>query len=382
MRDVAVIGVAMTKFGKFPHLSLWDLGREACWGAIKDAGIAPNQIQAAYCGNALGGQLQRAFGIGQSVLWEVGIKGIPIINVENACASGSSAFHLAWIAVASGMHDVALAVGVEKTYTEQGGVLDIGDAEPELKMGATLPSIFGIIARRYMAQYGVTPAQLAKVSVKNHKHAVLNPYAQYRKEVTTEEVLASPMIADPLTLLSCTPKADGAAAAVLTSAAIARRLMDKPITVAASVLRTGLYENPADLPRFAMNVRAAREAYEKAGCGPENIDVIELHDCFTIAEIGHYESLGLCAEGEGVRLLEEGATELGGRIPVNVSGGLLSRGHPLGATGIGQIAEIVWQLRGEAGERQVRGAKVGLTHCMGGVKAGDAQASTIHILER
>lgn len=382
MREVAVLGVGMTRFGRFPQSRLRDLGREACWEAIKDAGISPQQVEAGYCGNALGGYLQREFGIGQSVLWEVGIRGIPIINIENACASGSSAFREAWIAIAAGLYDIALAVGVEKTYTEQGGVLDIGDAEPEVKIGATLPSIFGIIANRYMAEFGATPEQLAKVSVKNHKHGVLNPYAQYRKEVTIEEVLASPMIADPLTLLSCTPKADGAAAAVLTTVDIARRITVNPITVAASVLRTGLYENPADVTRFEMSVKAAQEAYEKAGAGPHDLNVIELHDCFTISEIGHYESLGLCGKGEGVRMVDEGVTELGGRLPVNVSGGLLARGHPLGATGIAQIIEIVWQLRGNAGERQVEGAKIGLTHCMGGVKAGDAQAATIHILKR
>ena len=382
MRDVAILGVGMIPFGRFLNRPLKDLGREACWLAINDAGISPRQIEAGYLGNALGAVLQGQTGVGQTVFAEVGLLGIPILNVENACASGSSAFREAWMAVAGGHYDVVIAAGVEKTYTEQGGVLDIGEAEPELRLGLALPGFFALMANRYMAEHGVGAEQIAKVSVKNHRHSVLNPYSQYRKAVTLEEVMASPMVADPLTVLQCCPRADGAAAAILVSADYARQFTTSPILVAAAQLKSGMGNNPTDLVHFRMNEIAAQRAYDQAGIGPKDIDVVELHDCFTIAELHHYETLGFCRRGEGVRLLEDGVTELGGRLPVNVSGGLLSRGHPLGATGIAQIVEIVWQLRGQEGGRKVDGAKVGLTHCMGGIKGQDAQATTIHIIKR
>jgi len=382
MREVAVLGVGMIPFGKFLNRSLRDLGREACWLAIKDAGVSPKHIEAGYMGNALGAVLQGHTGVGQTVFAEAGLHGIPILNIENACASGSSAFREAWMAIAGGHYDLVIATGVEKTYTEQGGVLDIGEAEPELRLGLSLPGFFALMANRYMAEHGATAEQIAKVSVKNHKHSVLNPYSQYRKAVTLEEVMASPMVADPLTVLQCCPRADGAAAVILGSADYARRLTTSPVLVSAAVLMSGMGDNPSDIIHFRMNEIAAQRAYERAGIGPEDIDVVELHDCFTIAELHHYETLGFCSRGEGVKLLEDGVTQLGGRLPVNVSGGLLSRGHPLGATGIAQIVEIVWQLRGQAGDRQVEGARVGLTHCMGGIKGQDAQATTIHIIRR
>lgn len=382
MREVFVIGVGMTQFGKFPEISLRDLGREACWLAIKDAGIRPDRIQAGYCGNALGGHLQRENGIGQSVLWQVGIRGIPILNIENACASGSSAFREAWMGVASGLYDVAIAVGVEKTVMEKGGMLDVGDSELEVKVGDVFPGLFAMRAQRHMYEYGTTLEQMAKVSVKNHHNGCLNPYAQYQKELTVEEVLTSPMIADPLTLLSCCPNSDGAAAAIIASREVAKKLPAKPVKVLASVLGTGLYHNKKDLAVFDLDLKVSKEAYEMAGISPEDIDVAEVHDAFTISELMHYEGLQFCNLGEGGRLIDDGETEIGGRIPVSPSGGLLAKGHPVGASGISQIVEIVWHLRGEAGLRQVADVKMGLAHIMGGGKEGDIGACTIHILER
>ena len=372
----------MTQFGKHLEKGLRDLGREACWRAIKDAGIRPDQIQAGFCGNALGGYLQRENGIGQSVLWQVGIKGIPIINIENACASGSSAFREAWIGVASGLYDVVIAFGVEKTVMKKGAMLDVGDADLETKMGDVFPGLFAMRAQRHMYEYGTTLEQMAKISVKNHRNGCLNPYSQYQKEFTTDEVLNSPMIADPLTLFSCCPNSDGAAAAIVTTKEMAKKLSAKPVKVLASVSGTGLYNNKKDMAIFDLDFKLSKEAYEMAGVGPEDIDLAEVHDAFTIAELMHYEGFGFCGVGEGGRLIEEGETEIIGKIPVSPSGGLLSKGHPVGASGVAQIAEIVWHLRGEAGLRQVSNARIGLAHIMGGGKEGDIGACTIHILEK
>jgi acetyl-CoA acetyltransferase len=231
-----------------------------------------------------------------------------------------------------------------------------------------------------MERYGTTREQMAQVSVKNHFNGTLNPYAQFQKKFTLEEVLNSPMIADPLTLYSCCPNSDGAAAVVLCSEEKAKELNGRRIKVAASVLTTGTYENQRDITKWDVEIRAAEEAYAMASLGPEDLDVVEVHDAFTICEIIHYEDLGLCPFGEGGRLIEEGATELRGRIPVNPSGGLLSKGHPVGASGVGQVVEMVWQLRGDAGERQVENAKVGMAGIMGGNKEGDTRACTVHIL--
>ena len=235
-----------------------------------------------------------------------------------------------------------------------------------------------------MQEFGTTIEQLAKVSIKNHRNGCLNPYLQFQKEVTLEEIANSPTVADPLTVLHCCPTGDGAASAILCSGDIVKRFSSKPIKIAASVLKSGSYDGGwRDLTTNDQTIRASREAYEMSGIGPEDLNLIELHDCFTIAEIFHYENLGLCKKGEGGRLIDEGITELTGKIPVNPSGGLLAKGHPLGATGVAQIVEIVWQLRGEAGKRQVSNAKTGLAHCVGGVVDGlDLGACTIHILKR
>jgi acetyl-CoA acetyltransferase len=382
MRDVYVIGVGMTLLGRHLDKRLRDLGKIACFSALKDAGLEPKDIQAGFCGNALAPAIQGETGVGQNVYWEVGINKIPILNIENACCSGSSAFREAWLSVASGLYDVAMAVGVEKTYTEKGGMLDIGKPDLDLMLGLVLPAPFAFVANRYIHDFGISKEDLALVAVKNRFHGSLNPYSQFREPVTAEEVIQSPMISDPLTRLSCCPLSDGAAAAILVSKEKAEKLGKKIVKVAASILQSGSYDNPMNLSNWDLNIRASEEAYNRAGIGPEDIDLAEVHDCFTISELVHYESLGFAKEGEGVKLLKDRSTYIGGKVPFNVSGGLLAKGHPVGCTGVAQIVEAVWQLRGEANKRQVENARVAMTHTMGGVKEGDCKAVTINILKR
>ena len=379
MREVYIIGVGMTQFGKHPNRSLRELGCEACLKAIRDAGINPKNIEAGYCGNALAPAIQGETGVGQNVFWEVGISGIPIVNVENACASGSTALREGWMAVAGGFYDTVIIAGVEKTVMPKGTMLDVGAAELETHLGEVFPGYFAIIAKKHMERYGTTREQLAKVSVKNHFNGTLNPYAQFQKPFSLEEVLNSSMVADPLTLYSCCPNSDGAAVVILSSREKTRKLDVRPVKIAASVLTTGAYDNQRDITGWEVEKRAADEAYRMASIGPEDLNVIELHDAFTICEIIHYEDLDLCRTGEGGRLIDEGATELGGKIPVNPSGGLLSKGHPVGASGVAQAVEIVWHLRGQAGKRQVENARIGLAQIMGGNKEGDTRACTVHI---
>lgn len=379
LREVGVIGVGMSRFGKQPELSILDLTRAPILDALEDAGVAREQVQAAYCGSVFGGS-----GLAQRVLKGIGLSGIPALNVENACSSGSSAFREAWLAVASGLCDVALAFGAEKLTALGGGAFPLGEGDIEADQGILMPAVYAMRARRHMAEYGTSIEQLARIAVKNHRNSVHNPRAQYQCEYTVEEVLNSRMIADPLTLLHCCPSGDGAAAVVLAATEIARRFRGRRVKVRASVLQSGLFRNDfRDMTKSDLSYRAAAAAYEMSGLGPEDIDVAEVHDAFTIGELMYYEALGFCAPGEGGRLIDEGATEIGGRIPVNPSGGLLSKGHPVGATGIAQIVEIVGQLRGTCRRRQVAGARIGLTHCTGGGVAGfDHIACTIHVFEQ
>jgi acetyl-CoA acetyltransferase len=380
VREVYIIGIGMTQFGKHPDRSLRSLGFEACLNALRDAGVRPKEIEAGYCGNALAPALQGETGVGQNVFWEVGISGIPIINVENACASGSTALREGWMAVAGGFYDMVIVAGVEKTVMPKGTLLNVGAGEYETKLGEVFPGYFALIAKKHMERYGTTLEQMAKVSVKNHFNGILNPYAQFKKPLTVEEVLNSPMIADPLTLYSCCPNSDGAAALVLCSQEKTRNINGRSVKLAASVLTTGTYDNERDITSWEVEKRAAAKAYKMASLGPEDLDIVEVHDAFTISEIIHYEGLGLCPQGEGGRLINEGTTELTGKIPVNPSGGLLSKGHPVGASGVAQVVEIVWQLRGEADKRQVNRHRVGLAQIMGGNKEGDTRACTVHIL--
>lgn len=378
MASVKVAGIGITAFGKYPERSLVNMAAEAALLAIRDAGIKPSQVEACFFANGLASRLFGDFTVGQNVFWELGINRVPVINVENACTSGSTALYLAYNLVAAGQAEIALVVGAEKMYVPEFGLINSGQTELDTQLGLVAPASFALRAIRYMSEFGVTPEQLAQVAVKNRRHAQHNPLAQFREPLTAEEVLASPMIVDPLTRLQCCPIADGAAAVLVCSPPFARR-MARAVNLEAIILCSGNYESPQDLTKWETDYRACGLVYEKAGIGPKDLDVVEVHDAFTISEILHYEALGLCKEGEGGKYVEEGHTKLGGHCPVNVSGGLLSRGHPVGATGIAQACEIVTQLREEAGERQVEGAKVGLAHCMGGDKAGDTKSCTVAI---
>ncbi|MFH0730391.1 MAG: thiolase family protein [Pseudomonadota bacterium] len=382
MRRVDIIGVGITRFGKHIEKSLMDLGGQVAIEALKDAGVKPSQINAGFFANMQAGSLLTDFTIGQNVLWEAGINKVPVFNVENACTSGSSAFNLAWMGVSSGAYDIAIVVGAEKLILPNVGLMQSGKTELSTLEGLVVPMSFAMRANLHMATYGTTKEQLAMVSVKNRRHAGLNPLAQFRDPITIEDVLNSPMIADPLTRLMCCPNADGAAAVVLCASELSNRYRSHPVHVAASVMVSGSYENPCNMVQWDADKRASGIAYEKAGLGPKDLDAVECHDAFSISEICHYEGIGLCPEGEGGRFVESGATSLGGKIPVNLSGGLLSKGHPLGATGVAQIIEGVRQLRGEAGSIQVEGAKVFLAECMGADKDGDVKTCSINILTK
>jgi len=378
MREVCVIGVAMTRFGRYSEIWMEEFAREACEAAIHDSGVRREDIQVAYCSQSFQGRVA-----GQRILKDLGLPGIPVINVENACAGGGTSFHATWMAIAGGFYDVGIAIGVEKMTK---GLIPPNPEDLEGLLGRTYPGRFAMMAQRHMYEYRTTREQLAKVSVKNHQNGSLNPYAHYRESLSLEAVLNSRMVAEPLTLLQCCPVTDGAAAAVLCSKDIAKKYHDQPIEIVASIVTSGVYQSirKGDFSsETELSKRAGEKAYEMAGIGPEDIDVAEVHDCFSIAELLHYEELGFCRFGESGKLIEEGTTSLNGRIPINPSGGLLAKGHPMGATGIGQIVEIVWQLRGQAEKRQVKNPKVGLTHCVGGATPGIGQgACSVHILKK
>lgn len=376
MRKVSVIGTGMIRFGKYSDVSLADLGWPAVKQAIKDAGIEARDIDALYCGTGLGGPMP-----GQRIFGRLGIAGLPIINVENACSSGSSALSLGYTAIASGRYDVVMVMGVEKLTRFNGGTIPLEKEDWEVSNGLVMPALYAMRARRYMHDYGLTKEQLASVVVKSRRHAALNPDAQLRKETSVDEVLASRMIADPFTLFQCCPTGDGAAAVILCASDLARKYSDRPVNVAASHVASGIFEGGfRDMTSPEITVRCAKDTYEEAGIGPEDIDLAEVHDAFTSAELMYYEAFGFCKRGEAAQLLESGATSLGGRIPVNPSGGLLSKGHPVAATGAAQVVEVVRQLQGRCGSRQVANAKVGLTHATGGGISGfDHGVCAVHI---
>jgi acetyl-CoA acetyltransferase len=374
----SIAGVGMTPFDKHPERGVVDMGTEAVYLALKDAGIQPAQVDACFFANILAGHLFGDFTLGQHVFWEVGINRVPVVNVENACTSASTALYLGFNMIAAGQAEVVLVAAAEKMYVPDAGLVNSGYTELDTLLGLVAPATFGIRAMRHMHEFGTTRRQLAMVAVKNRRHAQYNPLAQFRQPVTVEEVLNSPMVADPLTRLQCCPIADGAAAAVLCSSSLGKPL-GRAVNIDAVVLRSGNYHNPQDLVRWETIRQTAGLAYEKAGIGPGDLDVAECHDAFTIGEILDYEALGFCEPGAGGKLVEDGYTALGGRLPVNPSGGLLSRGHPVGATGLAQVVEIVSQLRGETAQRQVEGAKVGLTQNMGGDKAGDLRTCSVSI---
>ena len=400
--DAIVAGVGMTNFGKHLDEGLKAIGGRAVTAALVDAGITGADLDAAYVGNAAAGLITGQESIrGQVVLRGIGLGKLPVINVENACASASTAVHQAAAMVTAGLYDCVLALGVEKLYHEDkkrsfgafSGAVDVEQLQ-EFMAGlekradsaakgagqkrSMFMDIYAAVARNHMDRYGTTVEQFASISAKNSRHGHLNSRAQFREELTVEDVLAAPMIAEPLTRPMCSPIGDGAAALILVSPEGARRLgIDNPVRIRSSVLHSGWDRTPGedDVARLC-----AAEAYEEAGIGPEDLSLVECHDASAPAELIAYEALGLCSTGEGGRLVDTGDTAIGGLIPVNTSGGLLRKGHPVGATGIAQIVELTEQIQGRSGDRQVEGATVGLAHNGGGTIGTDAAAMCVTIV--
>ena len=389
MEKVLIAGVGMTPFTKSPGRGVRDLATTAAREAVQDAGVSPQDIEQIYLGNAVAGIVSQQEMIrGQVAFRGSEFVGKPVINVENACASGGSALHLGWQTVAGGMADVVLVVGAEqlthadksRTFTALRGSTDIeeiGEADPhDTAVNSILMDFYAGEARHYLEAYDATSEDLARVAVKNRHNAQYNPLAQYRGPQTVEEILGGRMIVPPLTLAMCSPVTDGAAAIVLCSESYARRLSGPTVTVLASTMAGA---SPAgDSPV----IEAAAKAYSASGIGPDDMDCIELHDAAAPAELIQYAEIGLCEEGEGHHLLRQGETEIGGRIPVNTSGGLLSRGHPLGATGCAQVAELWAQLLGRADGRQVPGATTAMAVNAGGWLGGTYAVTVATVLQR
>ncbi|AFY19793.1 thiolase family protein [Pseudomonas sp. UW4] len=412
MSTVYIAGIAMTVFGRHLERSLDDLAREALNGALQDAGCRTEDLGIAFYAGMTNGPLQGQIAIpGQVVLSKVGIEGIPIYNIENACASGSAAFNLAVQSLKAGTTDVALAIGAEKmniadklkalsifeagwdisraeqnyqTLVQMGEGVEVPEGSESDKPYSKFMAIYAAMCRHHMSTYGTTQRQIAAVSAKNHTHSVHNPYSQFRKPFSIEEILAAPPITYPITLPMCAPLSDGAAAAILcTEEGLKRIGADKArcIKVAASVIRS-FSNRRLDQPELHVGRLAAKMAYEQAGLGPCDMHVAEVHDASAMGEIIQVENLGFVAPGEGGPAAERGEFTLGGRVPVNTSGGLESKGHPLGATGIGQLFELVTQLRGEAGKRQVEGARHAIQENGGGLQGVEEAAVAIHILSK
>jgi acetyl-CoA acyltransferase len=384
LRDTYVLGVSMTKFGKFPDKSLKDLAYEPVINVIRESKVDPHDIGIVFVGNAYAGVITGQESVrGQVMLRDTGLNRIPIINVENACASSATAFYLAKNAVASGQVDLALAVGVEKLFCDDVGkslkaLSTSSDIDVEGRMGILFAGIYSMRVRGHMEKYGITREQFAKVAVKNHDHGALNPHAQYRNRVTVEEVLKSRMIADPITLLMTCPMGDGGAAVLIGTREMAEKMGKRPVKISASTLGSFGYTRQ-DEPGIVARVSA--QAYREAGIKANDVQVAEVHDAVAPVELFLYEELGFCGPGESGRMIDDGTVWLGGKLPVNPSGGLSAKGHPAGATGLAQVAEIVWQMRGEAGERQIQPApNVGLAENGGGNVAGETAVVAIQIL--
>jgi len=382
MRDVAVIGVGMQKWGELWEKSLRDIYVEAALLAIDDAGV--DHIDSMYVGCMSSGLFTYQEHIGSVLADYLGQRFIPSTRVESACAAGGLAFRLAYIEVASGVSDIVMAGGVEKMTDVSGSeatnaLATAADVDWEGVHGATFPGLYAMMAVAHMHRYKTTREQLAMVAVKNHRNGAKNPRAQFRMEIDVEAVINSVKVADPLNILDCSPITDGAAAAVLVPAEMAGKFNKGGVKVIGSGHATDTIALHAreDLTTIRAATEAAKRAYEMAGLKPEQIDLAEVHDCFTIAEIVVNESIGFFEPGQGGPAVEAGATDIGGSIPVNCSGGLKSKGHPVGATGVAQIVELVEQIRGESGPRQVENARVGLAQNMG----GSGGSSVVHILE-
>lgn len=407
MRDVAIVGIGMSRFGKYPEKGLKDLVREAVEPALKDAKLNSKNIDAAFVGTAAPGIMTGQEQIkAQVTLSAMGIDTIPMYNIENACASSSSAFNLAWASVGAGLYDCVLVVGFEKLYDKDkmksfmalGTAVDIESALQHLEafqkkhaLGEKIIAegsgqsrsifmdMYAYYTRTYMEKYGLTQKHFAKISVKSHKNGALNPHAQYQKEVTLEQVLQSGDVAFPLTRMMCSPICDGSAAAIICAKEHVSKFTTTPVWVAGSVVGSGKISD--DLSD-TLTSRLGPQIFETAGVGPEDIDIIEVHDATSPSEIITLIELGFCPGEDAPKWIDEGYLELDGKLPSNTSGGLASKGHPIGATGMGQIYEIVLQLRGEAGKRQVSNPKTGMTHNGGGILGIDAAAMAMHIFTR
>ncbi len=411
MRDVAVIGVGMTRFGKYPDKGIKELVREAAESAIADAGIAKSDIDAAYAGSAATGLMTGQEMIrAQVTLSAMGIETIPMYNLENACASSSTAFHLAQMAVGAGVYDCVLVVGFEKLFSEDklksfmalGSAVDVDMLQAIMNNPESLAEhmppeaakmfgegsgenrsvfmdMYASYARHIMDEHGLTQEHFAKIAVKSHKNGALNPHAQYQKEVTVEQVLNSGDVSFPLTRMMCSPIGDGGSAAIVCSREVAAKFTTKPVWVASSIVGSG--RRGMSDPKDTITVRTGAKAFEAAGIGPDEIDVIEVHDTTSPSEIIDLIDLKICKGEDAAMWIDEGYMEIDGKMPCNPSGGLASKGQPIGATGCGQIVEIVHQLRGTAGKRQVQGAKTGMTHNGGGILGLDAAAMALHIFK-
>lgn len=405
--NAIVAGVGMTQFGKHMDRGLKSLGTEAVRSALEDAGIGADQLEAAYVGNAAAGLVTGQESIrGQVILRDMGLGRLPVINVENACASASTAAHQAAAMVTAGLYDCVLALGVEKLYHEDkrksfgafSGAVDVEFVKEFMEaLQASAASsggesgssgagekrsmfmdIYAAVARAHMDSHGTTVEQFAMVSAKNSRHGHLNPRAQFREELTVDDVMAAPMIAEPLTRPMCSPIGDGAGALILMSERKAAELgIADPVRIRASVLRSGWDRGPGE---DDVATTCVKEVLEESSVGPDDLSVVECHDASAPAEIMAYEAIGLCEKGGGGPLVESGATAIGGRIPVNTSGGLLRKGHPVGATGIAQIIELTEQIQGRSGDRQVEGASVGLAHNGGGTLGTDVAAMCVTVV--
>lgn len=416
MRDVYIIGTGMTRFAKHLDRTEKDLAATAVKRTLSDAGIAGKDIQSVVFANSMWGYFTEQHCIkGQVALRPLGIEGIPITNVENACACGSTALHTAWLQVASGQHDCVLAAGVEKLYNEDkiktfrayNAGVDVSEIKEHFAMwhdvlnnltleipadlnnadgaGSSRSAFMDVYAgwcRWHMDTHGTTQQQLAVIASKNHFHSSMNAYAQFQKEMSVEEILSARPVTYPLTVPMCAPVGDGGAAAVVCSGDYLKKLAaPRPVKIRASVLGSGT-NRPIEREDLDIGVKLSRKAYEVAGVGPEEIDTAEVHDATSFGELHQTEALGFCPPGQGGIFAESGATRLGGKLPINTSGGLESRGHPVGASGLGQIFELVTQLRHEAGNRQVEGCRIALAENGGGNLAFEEAAMGIHILER
>ncbi|UYV38691.1 thiolase family protein [Rhodobacteraceae bacterium D3-12] len=405
MRDVYIVGAGMTKFGRHLDRSVKSLTQMAVAEAMEDAGALVNDFQAAYFGNTAQGMMQGQYLVaGQVALGAMGVRGIPVVNVENACATASTALHMAINHVRSGAADVVLAVGAEKLLSDDraksfeifGTAWDVENPEQNIETltgGYFSPNcaaddgrprsmfmdLYSHMARHHMEAYGTTQHQMAIVSAKNHYHSTMNPKSQYQKEMSIEEILGAPAVTGPLTVPMCSPISDGAAAAVVVSGDQLHRFKGKPVRILAAVLRSSTARDARDYANH-ITAMAAKEAYEQAGVGPGEMSVAEVHDAAAFGEIIQSECLGFAAIGEGGPLAESGATRLGGRIPINPSGGLESKGHPIGATGLGQIYELTKQLRGQAGARQVENARFAIAENGGGLLGVEEASACVTIL--